>query len=251
MHTFAAVTLAASAPGLGHRLASAALVTLIFAALARTIRGVSASGAVAGAGVCFLLFAGAGWGAFAALVSLFALAWITTRLGYQKKQKLGTAEKREGRTAGQVLANLGVAAVCAGLYGWDSKTVFLLAAAAALSEAAADTVSSEVGQAGTQTAHLITTWEQVAAGTDGGVSALGTLAGTAAAAAVSAVGAATGMIPWRWTFISIVAAVLGMFADSFLGAWLERKRVLNNNAVNFLSTLVAAGAAAGLLSLLA
>jgi uncharacterized membrane protein len=31
-----------------------------------------------------------------------------------------------------------------------------------------------------------------------------------------------------------------MFCDSLLGASLERRRVLNNNAVNFVSTLIAA-----------
>jgi uncharacterized membrane protein len=31
-----------------------------------------------------------------------------------------------------------------------------------------------------------------------------------------------------------------MFADSYLGAWLERRRRLNNDQVNFLSTIIAA-----------
>ena len=39
------------------------------------------------------------------------------------------------------------------------------------------------------------------------------------------------------------AAVAGMIADSFLGAWLERRKMLNNDLVNFLGTMVAAGIA--------
>ena len=222
----------------------AGAVTVAFSALARWIRGVSPSGAVAGAIVCFLLYAGAGPGAFAALVSVFALAWITTRLGYQRKQRLGTAEKQDGRTASQVLANLGVAASCAALYAAShGKAIFLLATAAALSEAAADTVSSEVGQASSEKARLITTWEQVPAGTDGGVSLVGTIAGIVAAALVSLVCVATGLLPWKWLGPSVAAAVLGMVADSYLGAWLERGHVLNNDSVNFFSTLIAAAAA--------
>ncbi len=217
---------------------------LLFTALARAIRGVSLSGAVAGAGVCLVLYMGAGPGAFAALVSVFALAWTTTRLGHQRKQKLGTAERREGRTASQVVANLGVAAVCAALYGVrPGKTAFLLAMAAAFAEAAADTVSSELGQAASQHPRLITTWEPVPPGTDGGISLTGTLTGAAAAALVSVICVLTGLLPWKWVSISAGAGVLGMVADSFLGASLERRRWLNNDSVNFLSTLIAALAA--------
>jgi uncharacterized protein (TIGR00297 family) len=219
----------------------AGAVTVAFSALARWIRGVSPSGAVAGAIVCLLLYAGAGPGAFAALVSVFTLAWITTRLGHQRKGKLGIAEKQDGRTASQVLANLGVAAACAALYAAShGRAVFLFATAAALSEAAADTVSSELGQAGSDKARLITTWKQVPAGTDGGVSLIGTLAGIAAAALVSLVCVLSGLLPWKWLGAAVVAAVIGMFADSYLGAWLERRHLLNNDSVNFLSTLIAA-----------
>jgi uncharacterized protein (TIGR00297 family) len=149
---------------------TALIVTVVFTTLARWVRGVSFSGAIAGAAVCFLLYVGAGLGAFVALVSVFALTWISTRFGYRRKEKLGTAEKLDGRTASQVLANLAVAASCAGLSALTAKAVFLLAVSAALSEAAADTVSSELGQARSAKARLITTWAEVAAGTDGGVS---------------------------------------------------------------------------------
>jgi uncharacterized protein (TIGR00297 family) len=230
--------------GSARQLWTALIVTLFFSALARWMRGVSFSGAIAGAGVCFLLYLGGGPGAFAALVSVFALTWISTRMGYQRKRKLGTAEKLDGRTALQVLANLAVAAGCAALSAVHAGNgVLLLAASAALSEAAADTVSSEVGQARSEKARLITTWEEVAAGTDGAVSWSGTLAGIAAATVVSLVSVLTGLVPLKWLGISITAAVGGMIADSYLGALLERRRVLNNDTVNFLSTLIAAGAA--------
>jgi uncharacterized protein (TIGR00297 family) len=225
-------------------LSTAVIVTVVFAALARWVRGVSFGGAVAGAAICFLLYVGAGFGAFVALVSVFALTWISTRFGYRRKEKLGTAEKLDGRTALQVLANLAVAASCAGLSALTGrKAVFLLALSAALSEAAADTVSSELGQARSAKARLITTWEEVSAGRDGGVSWAGTLAGIAAAAVVSLVCFVTGLVPLRWLGVSIVAAVVGMIADSFLGALLERRKLLNNDAVNFLGTLIAAGIA--------
>jgi uncharacterized protein (TIGR00297 family) len=223
---------------------SAVVVTVVFAGLARWVRGVSFGGAIAGAAVCFILYVGVGFGAFVALVSVFALTWVSTRFGYRRKERLGTAERLDGRSAWQVLANLAVAAGCAGLAAFTAaKAVLLLALSTALSEAAADTVSSELGQARSTKARLITTGVEVAAGTDGGVTWPGTLAGIATAGVVSLVCVLAGLVPFRWLGISIMAAFAGMIADSFLGALLERRKLLNNDAVNFLGTLIAAGIA--------
>jgi uncharacterized protein (TIGR00297 family) len=226
-----------------HPIAIAALVTLFFAILARKLRGVTRSGTAAGAAVCFLLYAGAGPGAFAALVSVFVLTWLATRVGYKKKQRIGVAEPLSGRNAAQVLANLGVAAACAAIYLATRQISLLAGVAAALSEAAGDTVSSEVGQARGDHARLITTWKRVPPGTDGGVSLTGTLAGVAGATVVSLICVLTKFLPVKWLGISVLAAVIGIITDSFLGALLERRGFLNNEAVNFLSTLVAAGLA--------
>lgn len=242
-YRFYSLMLVSVAPG-ARRLMTAVLVTLVFAILARVIRGVSPTGALAGALVSFPLYLALGPGGFAALVSVFLLAWLTTRLGYKRKEQRGTAEKKDGRTASQVLANLGMAALSALLYGTTRAPLFIAAAAAALSEAAADTVSSEFGQAYQERAVLITTWDEVPAGTDGGISLPGTIAGVLAAALISLVCLAVGLLNWQWFCIVTLAAVLGMIADSVLGAALERKGRLNNDAVNFLSTLIAAGVAA-------
>jgi uncharacterized protein (TIGR00297 family) len=173
------------------------------------------------------------------LVLLFILTWGSTRLGYQRKLRLGTAERKDGRTAMQVFANVGVAAVCAAVYRWYGSMIVLLAMCAALAEAAADTVSSEFGQTSTNGAWLITTWRRVPAGTNGGISITGTLAGMAAALTMSAAGMFTGLISRRQLLASFTAATAGMLCDSFLGATLELRGFLHNNSVNFLGTLTA------------
>ena len=226
-----------------HQVWTAAVVTLVFAALARLVRGVTVSGSLAGAFVCFVLFATAGPGAFAALVLVFVLTWLATRFGYRRKHRLGKAESREGRNAFQVLANLAVATLCAGLAASTGNAAFLIAMAAALSEAAADTVSSELGQAQSGYVRLITTWETVPAGTDGGVSGIGTTAGVVASLIVSSACRLAGLLPRRELLIPALAGISGMIIDSYLGAVFERRRMLNNNWVNFLSTLAAAGIA--------
>lgn len=230
--------------GLAARLGVGTVVTLAFAAIARWLRGVTLLGALAGAVVCLAIYLGAGpWG-FVALAMVFALTWLATRCGYERKVRMGIAEKREGRTASQVLANIGVAGVCAALAGtgWQ-RGMLLIACAAAMAEAAADTVSSEIGQASGQTPWLITTWKQVPAGTDGGISKAGSLAGAAAALLVSLVFIPAGL-PWPWFLIAGAAGFAGMIADSYLGALLQRRKILANDSVNLISTLVAAGLAA-------
>jgi len=219
----------------------AAIVAVVFTTLARFVKGVSRSGAVAGAVICFALIASAGLGAFVALISVFALTWIATRFGYRRKQTLGIAERPEGRKASQVSANLGVAAACAILYSLSHRnSLFLVAMVAAFAEAGADTVSSELGQAANRQPRLITTWEPVPTGTNGAVSIIGTLAGILSAAVIAGISIAVGLLPWQYLPNCLGAATAGMFFDSVLGASLERQGRIGNDAVNLLSTLLAA-----------
>jgi uncharacterized protein (TIGR00297 family) len=221
-------------------LAIAAAVTLGFAVLARALRGVNRSGAVAGGIACFLLFAGAGPAAFATLAALFLMTWIATRLGYRSKLALGLAERREGRNAWQVLANLAVAAFGSVVFSATGNRVWLIAALAALAEAATDTVASEIGQYRGPDARLITTWEHVSPGTDGGITIPGSIAGLAAGVVIATVATVGGIVPWGQLWIPVAAGFAGMLIDSILGATLQRRGWINNEAVNFFATLAAA-----------
>ncbi len=153
------------------------LVTVGFALLARILRGVTPSGALAGGFACFLLFASAGPFAFAALGALFVMTWMSTRIGYRRKLALGIAEPREGRTAWQIIANLAMAALGSIVFGATGSEPWLIATLSALAEAATDTVASEIGQYRNSDSRLITSWESVPAGTGGGITLAGTVAG--------------------------------------------------------------------------
>ncbi len=197
------------------------------------------------------------------VLAVAVLAASSTRLGRAQKERLGTSERRQGRSASQVAANLGIAAMASSEVvqswltdsGWFTRHTFtpmplFAVALAALAEAAADTVSSEVGQVLGGRPRMITTLRQVEPGTDGAVSLFGTLAGVTAAGIVAAAGtlALRGDLTIFW--ISCAGAVFGLFFDSLLGATLERIGWLNNDAVNFLSTASAAGFALGMLAIL-
>ncbi len=93
---------------------------------------------------------------------------------------------------------------------------------------------------------MITTWEPVAAGTDGGITLYGSIAGLIAGSAITAVGAVGRMIPASQLWIPLGTGFAGMLIDSLLGATLQRRGALSNQAVNLLSTLAAAAMAYGL-----
>jgi uncharacterized protein (TIGR00297 family) len=182
------------------------------------------------------------------------LAFAATRAGRRKKERLGTAEPRRGRSASQVAANLGMATLVASepVKIWLLNSRWLPRAAhpgalllamplAALAEAAADTVSSEIGQVLGGRPRMITTLRAVEPGTDGAVSVAGTLAGLAAAAIVAGAGSWAMRGDWILFTLSFAGAVFGLLFDSLLGATLEKRGWLNNDAVNFLSTASAAG----------
>jgi uncharacterized protein (TIGR00297 family) len=225
------------------RLSIVAAVTLGFAILAYVLRGVNRSGAVAGGLACFMLFAGAGSTAFATLGALFVMTWISTQVGYRRKVALGLAERSDGRNAGQILANLGVPALGSALFSVTGNRIWLVAALGALAEAATDTVASEIGQYRVSDARLITTWERVPAGTDGGITVSGSVFGLAGGILITIVAAVGGMISLSQLWIPVVAGFTGMLIDSFLGATLQRRGWISNQAVNFFATLAAAGLA--------
>lgn len=217
-------------------------VTAAFAVAARLLRSVTLGGAAAGALVTFALWIA--WPpTFAALFTVFVLTSAATRAGYRSKQQIGVAERREGRSASQVLANLSVGAAMALAAAFLGEPLFLFGCSGALAEAAADTVSSEMGQALSREPVLITTFRPVPAGTNGGVSVAGTLAGIAAALVVAGVCVLARVVPGHGLPIALLAGTAGMFLDSLLGATLERARLLGNDQVNFTSTLFAAALA--------
>jgi uncharacterized protein (TIGR00297 family) len=179
-------------------------------------------------------------------LAFFVLAFAATRFRRGRKEQTGLAESRRGRGASQVAANMGVAALAAvaippsPLLSFTHGRALIVAVIAALAEAAADTVSSEVGQAVGGMPVLITTLKHHPPGTDGAISLPGTIAGFFAAAflvlaAIPTLRLDPGQAATAWS-----AAVCGLFADSLFGATLERRGWLNNDLVNFLSTVVAA-----------
>jgi uncharacterized protein (TIGR00297 family) len=224
-----------------------------FALLVWRLRSATGPAAAIGGVICINILLGQGLGlawyqtAMPALLTLFLLTFAATRAGRSRKEQTGLAEPKTGRRASQILANLGVAGLCAGA----ASPLLFVACLAALAEATADTVSSETGQAFGGRTLLITTLTEVPPGTDGGISILGTTLGAAAAGVLILVTALTRNLPWQSGMAALGAGVAGLLFDSWLGATVERRGWLGNDLVNFASTLFAATLAAIAIRLMA
>jgi uncharacterized protein (TIGR00297 family) len=220
----------------------AAIVSISFAVLARAAGAVTDGGAVMGALIAFLLMAAAGLWAFLPLFTVLLLTMIATRWGAERKSRLGVAERAGGRTARQVLSNLGAAGICAfaaTIFARHSA-IFMIGAVAVLAEAACDTVSSEVGQALPTRPRMILGLEPASPGTNGAISLEGTFAGCIAAGLVAWTATLAGVVPWGWAPVIALCGIAGMLFDSVLGAGFENRGDMGNDSVNFVSTVFAA-----------
>lgn len=195
-----------------------------------------------------IMYAGGGYTSLAILVAFFVMGTAAT--SWKKKEKLllkMNDSHQLTRNTGQVLANAGVAALLALLACLlpAQKVLWLVMLAGSMAAATADTLSSELGTVYGRRFYHVLSWKPDTRGLDGVISIEGTLIGAAGAAIIAAIHA------WGngWSsafFIIVLAGAAGNFVDSILGAALERKQYLTNDAVNFFNTLSGALVAGGL-----
>jgi len=200
------------------------------------------AGALTGGILGFCIFLGGGFTGLIMLATFFILGSAVSSYKIKYKTSLGLAEENKGqRKAGQVLANGGVAAL-AGLLAWlfpANATVFQLMLAAAFAAAISDTFSSELGNIHGRRYFDILTFKPGIKGQNGVISSEGTLFGFLGSSLIAIIYGFG--FNWDWAVIWVIfGGLIGNLADSVLGATLERKGVLNNDAVNFLNTLVGA-----------
>jgi uncharacterized protein (TIGR00297 family) len=241
------------------------------AVLAFRARALSLGGAIAAFIVGALIFGRGGWPAAAVLFAFFIPSSLLSRVGADRKRAI-SGEPMGPRSAWQVLANGGVAALCA-IGGVHAGAPLAAAFAGAFAAASADTWGTEIGMLSRTPPVSILTLRPLAPGRSGGVTALGLAATVAGALCVAAVAALAGVA----SFWSVAAGgFAGAVLDSTLGASVQAVRWcsacacecetlrhacgakttlrrgagwLENDGVNFAATLfgaVAASLAAGL-----
>ena len=159
------------------------------------------------------------------LLAFFVLSTLLSHRGTARNER-------------QVIANGGIAALAALAGNW-------LWFAGAIAAANADTWATEIGSHSRTPPRLITSWARVSAGTDGGMTLLGTAGGVAGAAFIAGVSYVLGQ---RGLLVIATGGIVGMLLDSLLGATVQGKvRWMDNDTVNLAATLAGA-ACAGLIA---
>ncbi len=177
-----------------------------------------------------------------------AAGLTVTKLDIGEKRALGLQEGRNGERTHLNVLGVGLPACIFAFFYWllhfviGSQYDYVLTVAfiTTLTVAAADTIASEIGVRDKKV-WLITTFERVKRGTNGGISVLGT--SVAFAAAIF-----TGLVGWLLIFrgldihvlLPIFLGVAGNLIDSVLGATLERRGELSKYANNCFSALICA-----------
>lgn len=225
-------------------------------------------------------FGGMPW-AVLMIVFFFTSSLLSKLFPKAKKMTEDRAEKGSRRDWAQVLANSGAGAflaVVALLYFGEPWP--WLAYAGAMASVNADTWATEIGALSPKAPRLITTGEKVPMGSSGGVTLTGTAATLAGGLLIGLAGVFFFPELSAWAFLLAVglAGLAGSLVDSLLGATVqaiyydpvrekETERQIfdehgvlvpplrgwvwvNNDVVNFLSSVCGALAAAGLWQLL-
>jgi len=197
-----------------------------------------------------LLYAAAGYPGIMMLTVFFLAGTVATSWGRRKKRQLDKPGDPVQRNAGQVLANAGMAALLAivMIIFPFYHSLWMVMLSATLASAMADTLSSELGMIYGKRFYNCISWKKDLCGLDGVVSLEGTLIGTMGAVVIALLYAFSESFDINFLII-VIAGAAGNYSDSLMGASFERKGVLSNDQVNFLSTLFAA-VVAGLFFLL-
>lgn len=169
---------------------------------------------------------------FLILFSFYVIGTVATKWKEKEKRKHKLMQKTRG--SWNVIGNGAIALIMVllgGIYG-------LIGFVGAIATATADTISSEIGTQSKSKPRMITTLEEVEPGTDGAITPLGTAAGIVSAMVIGLI--SLSVAGWYIVPIALLSGTLGFFADSFIGALWEDKKIVGNSMTNFLATTVGA-----------
>ena len=228
---------------LGDRWVLAVGANLAMASIAWMRGSLTLTGAIVGTVLGVVIFVATGWEGWALLFLAFAVAVVGSRLGRARKLARGIAEPDgDRRGAGNAIANCLVGTIGA---AWSVLTFDmeggLVVFVTALVAGASDTVASEFGKAFGGTTRVFPSLAIAPPGTPGAISTVGTIAGIVAAFLMAVI--ADHLLGTRFHPAVVIGATAGSFAESALATQFESRGILNNDVLNFLNTLVAAGVA--------
>lgn len=170
------------------------------------------------------------------LLTVFTIAgFMATMMGIRRKEKAGLQEGIHGERTWRNVAGVGLPPCIASVLWYLDlldPTQFAVFFISTIAVAGADTIASEIGVKDPDV-YLITTFEKVEPGVNGGVSRLGTSVSTAASLMIAVLGwfVVTESLDWL-LLIPFAMGVLGNLLDSVFGAVLENKGRISKYANN-------------------
>lgn len=220
------------------------VILCMIGVLAYKTKIVRGSGLWSGFIIGFTVWVCAGWEYFVISLTFFVLAGAATKYKYEQKKRRGVAEARKGaRGYGNVFGNGIIAMICAVLEGVYGGGYFLAGFLGAMACATADTAGGEIGRLSKTPPVLITTFETVEPGTEGGITVLGEAAELGIAGIIGLLAWVLGMQSGSFSgvnlFLAIAAAgFIGANIDSVLGATCETHLSWwGNNQTNLWATV--------------
>lgn len=178
------------------------------------------------------------------ILTVFTVAgFVATLKDFNKKKDEGLQEGKSGERTWKNVLGVGLPpclAVALWSVGLLDYTEFALVFISTITVAGADTIASEIGVRDKKV-YMITNFERVEAGVNGGVSVLGTAVSTIAALVIALMGWFVVMESVDILFlIPFVAGVLGNIMDSVFGAVLENKGYISKYTNNCSTALIGA-----------
>ncbi len=196
------------------------VIAALFAFAAFRLGVLSGGGALAAFFVGTATFGGLGVPGAYVLLAFFIPSVVSSRPGREQKKRLSVIGKSGPRDATQVLANGGVAALCA-LAALYLDAHYAAAFAGSVAAATADTWGTEIGTLARARPRSIFTLRPIDTGLSGGMTPAGTLAELAGALFIAAIAWSVGF----GSFLPILAGgVAGALVDSLLGGSLQSLR---------------------------
>jgi len=171
------------------------------------------------------LCAAAGWEWAVLLVAFFVTGTILSRAGEKQKKAntRGIAEKSGARDVWQVGANGGVYGIFALASILTGESLLIIPAVGAIAASTSDTWATEVGTLYSGTARSILGLRRVQAGTSGGITFTGSVAGVAGAVFIALLSTALAL-PAESVTAALAGGIGGSLIDSTLGATVQSRR---------------------------
>jgi len=197
-------------------------------------KALTASGVIGAILVGTLTFGLGGWIWGLLLITFFvSSSWLSHYRRADKERAAEKFAKGSCRDIGQTLANGGLGAILALVFAYYPDSLLFAAFLGAIGTVNADTWATEFGVLSRVPPRLLTTGEEVAPGTSGGVTRLGTWASLGGALLIGTVATALTQIEslvsgggWRleaisYPLLAIVGGFTGSLFDSLLGATVQ------------------------------